>query len=767
MVCPKISVIVPIYNVEYYLEEALESMVNQTFLDEIEVLMIDDGSTDNSRYIIEKYALDYDNFHAFHKENGGVSSARNYGLDVAKGEYIHFLDSDDYVMHDAYEKLYNFASSNEYDCITFDYVRFDSRKTWTIPIRDEIFKNLQKNIEDVNLYSYQKLSWDMLIANKLYKREFLEENNIKFYHENILHEDNLFNIEVYAKAGHVGALNEVFYCWRFREKGKSLTQGGDMFNRRKFCDMVNLVNTFLLNNIDDKLVLSKKYMKLLTLDLLYFISDIRFYPIENQELLFEYAYEMVNLVPNEFFETLNSYFKVLYNMVKNKDWDNLLIFLSHDFKRNPLPQDDFDLKYFKDLNFKKDSHFEELNSFAKTVLLEDNCIAITFENFVPFNLKDNFEKFYFKLVNNSPKDIIFDSRHISDDKLSIPIDLIQVGENRLITNYFFDNIKKENFMNTNTFKVFCLNNCEVMIKRDKFAHLNIIKREKNDIELKITDVKLINNENFKFYGFYNEKLENICINDYFDFTKIKYDINYINDFEFFIDIPYVDFLKSPIKLWELGSDDKFNKINLVNEFKFFNENYEIFVKNHYNNIVVELRPYDSLEKIKNSTKIDEMLLEDVYRFAKVKFRDMDLISNQPKVNDWYLLPGVTKTKIEDCLLIEAKGDKGIYAHNLPFSNINWNQSFCWSSPFHIEFDVIEWCGFVFLRISDDNNNLSKHFDELSVKNGSHVKVVSTRTSISYFIDDHYFISFNESLDGAQIGFRLMDAMLKLKNFIIY
>ena len=82
---PKISVVVPVYNVERYLEYALNSLVQQTFIDDIEVLMIDDGSTDNSRYIMEKYALDYENFHAYHKENEGLSITRNYGLKLAKG----------------------------------------------------------------------------------------------------------------------------------------------------------------------------------------------------------------------------------------------------------------------------------------------------------------------------------------------------------------------------------------------------------------------------------------------------------------------------------------------------------------------------------------------------------------------------------------------------------------------------------------------------------------------------------------------------------
>ena len=73
----KISVIIPIFNVEYYLEEALDSIINQTIFDDIEVILVDDGSTDNSRFLIEKYAIDYDNVNVFRKDNGGVSSARN------------------------------------------------------------------------------------------------------------------------------------------------------------------------------------------------------------------------------------------------------------------------------------------------------------------------------------------------------------------------------------------------------------------------------------------------------------------------------------------------------------------------------------------------------------------------------------------------------------------------------------------------------------------------------------------------------------------
>ena len=105
----------PIYNTDEYLEETLISLVNQTMIDEIEVILIDDGSTDESRHIIEKYAFDYDNFFAYHKENEGQGIARNYGLQLAKGEYVAFLDSDDYISPEAYETLYVLAIENNCD----------------------------------------------------------------------------------------------------------------------------------------------------------------------------------------------------------------------------------------------------------------------------------------------------------------------------------------------------------------------------------------------------------------------------------------------------------------------------------------------------------------------------------------------------------------------------------------------------------------------------------------------------------------------------
>ena len=110
----RISVIIPVYNVEEYLRDALDSILNQTMIDDIEVIMVNDGSTDNSKFIIDEYAENYENFHAFHKKNEGQAIARNFGLELARGEYIHFMDADDYLPPKAYENLYYFNPYNDF-----------------------------------------------------------------------------------------------------------------------------------------------------------------------------------------------------------------------------------------------------------------------------------------------------------------------------------------------------------------------------------------------------------------------------------------------------------------------------------------------------------------------------------------------------------------------------------------------------------------------------------------------------------------------------
>ena len=124
----KVSVIVPVYNVEKYIKKCLNSLVNQT-LDEVEIVVVNDGSPDNSQKIIDEYTKKYKNIKSYVKENGGLSDARNYGIKRATGKYISFVDSDDYIRKDMLEKMYNYAIQKNFDVVVCDSINVYSDGT--------------------------------------------------------------------------------------------------------------------------------------------------------------------------------------------------------------------------------------------------------------------------------------------------------------------------------------------------------------------------------------------------------------------------------------------------------------------------------------------------------------------------------------------------------------------------------------------------------------------------------------------------------------
>jgi len=163
----KVSIIVPVYNVEPYLEKCLESLINQT-LQEIEIIVVNDGSTDNSQKIIDKYAKNSNKIRAFYKENGGLSDARNYGLPYATGEYIGYVDSDDFVELTMFEQLYEKAINDG-----SDIVECDLRHTY----EDSEDTEHGKHIYDKNEIIMQGRS---VVWNKIYKREWLNQTGVVF-----------------------------------------------------------------------------------------------------------------------------------------------------------------------------------------------------------------------------------------------------------------------------------------------------------------------------------------------------------------------------------------------------------------------------------------------------------------------------------------------------------------------------------------------------------------------------------------------------------
>lgn len=181
-----VSVIVPIYNAEHIaLKKCIESLVHQT-LKEIEIILVDDGSTQECRSICDEYALTDKRIRVIHKTNGGVSSARNCGVSVAHGEYIGFVDSDDYVEADFYMKLYMAAKKNNSDLVCSGYIKEKDGKKTIENVSEEERLSVDRAIEEFLLF--RKI--DFRVWNKIFKREIAKE--IYFSEEYRIAEDELY-----------------------------------------------------------------------------------------------------------------------------------------------------------------------------------------------------------------------------------------------------------------------------------------------------------------------------------------------------------------------------------------------------------------------------------------------------------------------------------------------------------------------------------------------------------------------------------------------
>ncbi len=183
---PKISIIIPIYNAEKYLYATLDSIVKQDFKD-FEVLLIDDGSNDSSAVICKTFIEKDKRFLYFRKENGGVSSARNYGLEKATGKFISFVDNDDYMFPDFLETMIN--NIDNYDLLISNYLAYQRNE-----IVNRISSNYEITIGNINNFeeTFPQLARGIYtIWNQMYRKEIIEKNHLHF--ENITHEDEIFS----------------------------------------------------------------------------------------------------------------------------------------------------------------------------------------------------------------------------------------------------------------------------------------------------------------------------------------------------------------------------------------------------------------------------------------------------------------------------------------------------------------------------------------------------------------------------------------------
>lgn len=226
----KVSIIVPIYNSEKYLINCLDSLVNQT-LDNIEIILINDGSTDSSLDIIKRYAKKYSNIVYFDRKNEGIGVSRNFGIEKSKGKYIAFVDSDDYVSINFAKNMYDFCEENNLDVAVCDYYKVNEGNKNIEEIFDFGITNVQKSKDLILKVNYSP--W-----NKLYKKDMLIKNNITFP-TNLKYEDMPFVFKSLISSKNIGKFNEPLNYYIIHNNSETTIMDKRVYDIFEILKMIN------------------------------------------------------------------------------------------------------------------------------------------------------------------------------------------------------------------------------------------------------------------------------------------------------------------------------------------------------------------------------------------------------------------------------------------------------------------------------------------------------------------------------------------------
>lgn len=219
---PKISIVIPVYNVEKYLDKCVQSARNQT-LQDIEIILVDDESSDGCPQLCNEYAKQDGRIKVVHKKNGGLGFARNSGLEVATGEYVTFLDSDDFVDLHTYEHLYNIAKAENLDALYYKFERFvDEDKVKEAEICNKITKYENDNVKELMLdiiasEPSEKVDHKVQCSSctAMYRMDIIKQNNVRFHSEReLISEDLIFNLDYLKYANKVAFNNGTHYHYR-------------------------------------------------------------------------------------------------------------------------------------------------------------------------------------------------------------------------------------------------------------------------------------------------------------------------------------------------------------------------------------------------------------------------------------------------------------------------------------------------------------------------------------------------------------------------
>ena len=288
---PTISIIIPIYNMEQFLGRCLDSVVNQTY-DSLEIILVNDGSTDSSGDICHTYAQNDNRIKVIHQVNSGVSSARNTGLDAATGDYISFVDPDDYIELNTYETLIPYLG-NDIDILRFNAKRKGEILNW-LPFKGEYSGDRFEQEVVLPMIGSEKFGGMFILGVlwvHLFKRDLIEKNHIRFNKELRRCEDRLFTITTMLHANKMFFVDDILYHYQVNDESLS--------NRY---DPIRWQQELIF--LDD---LKKKYFE---------TKSLSFIIKANQRISNDYVLRAITSINNEYFTNNDSSFWQRYKNIK-------------------------------------------------------------------------------------------------------------------------------------------------------------------------------------------------------------------------------------------------------------------------------------------------------------------------------------------------------------------------------------------------------------------------------------------------------------------
>lgn len=308
----KLSIIVPVYGVEKYIDKCLNSLVKQS-LKEIEIIVVNDGTKDNSQKIIDKYVKKYpDKIKSYIKENGGQGSARNYGLKKTTGEYIGYVDSDDFVEKDMYKKLYNKAKDNNYDIVVCG--NYNVSEDYQNKNIDAFINNYNTDLENI-------FFGKMAVWNKIYKRDILIKNKLEFK-EKVWYEDLAFTLKAIMNSNTFAFIDEPLYDYLIREG--STMNNSNVQRNLEILDAFNDILSYIQHNKKEEYF---NKIEFLAIDHIYISAIVRVLKADSDKNIKKETIEKLinymnknfpNYKSNKYINTLSKNRKIIYKLINIK-----------------------------------------------------------------------------------------------------------------------------------------------------------------------------------------------------------------------------------------------------------------------------------------------------------------------------------------------------------------------------------------------------------------------------------------------------------------